>query len=76
MSNQQPAAEGGCASITSRATRASSPSERTPRKFGPNAALQAATSPPNREETLFFAIVGDDGKHGDAGNDRSVGTDE
>jgi ABC-2 type transport system ATP-binding protein len=27
-------------------------------------------------EDVFFAIVGDDGKHGDAGNDRSVGTDE
>ncbi|MGZ6725261.1 MAG: ABC transporter ATP-binding protein, partial [Solirubrobacteraceae bacterium] len=27
-------------------------------------------------EDVFFAIVGDDGKHGDAGNDRSVATDE
>jgi ABC-2 type transport system ATP-binding protein len=27
-------------------------------------------------EDVFFAIVGDDGKHDDAGNDRSVGTDE
>ena len=27
-------------------------------------------------EDVFFAIVGDDGKDGDAGNDRSVGTDE
>ena len=27
-------------------------------------------------EDVFFAIVGDDGKDGDAGNDRSVGTDK
>ena len=27
-------------------------------------------------EDVFLAIVGDDGKDGDAGNDRSVGTDE
>jgi ABC-2 type transport system ATP-binding protein len=27
-------------------------------------------------EDVFFAIVGDDGKHGEAGNDRSVATDE
>ena len=26
-------------------------------------------------EDVFFAIVGDDGKDGDAGNDRNVGTD-
>ena len=26
-------------------------------------------------EDVFLAIVGDDGGHGDAGNDRSVGTD-
>ena len=27
-------------------------------------------------EDVFLAIVGDDGKDGDAGNDRGVGTDE
>ena len=34
------------------------------------------TSRSSRPSRLFFAIVGGDGKHGDAGNDRSVATDE
>jgi hypothetical protein len=38
--------EGGGASITTRATRAPSRSRPTPRKLAPNAAFQAARSPP------------------------------
>jgi hypothetical protein len=49
--SQQPAAEGGGASLAICATSAKFLSRRTRRKRAPNAAFQATPSPTNREET-------------------------
>ena len=41
----------------------------------PSAKVEYVEKQPTLED-VFFAIVGDEGKHGDVGNDRSVATDE
>jgi ABC-2 type transport system ATP-binding protein len=45
------------------------------RQLLPPAKVEYVEKQPTLED-VFFAIVGDDGKHGDAGNGRSVATDE
>ena len=45
------------------------------RQLLPPAKVEYVEKQPTLED-VFFAIVGDDGKHGDPDNDHSVGTDK